>query len=244
MRFSADCVVSPVTELKILGSILSYDGRETCAVKHRIAQAWKCFAKWQHILVGTGNLVDKLSLWRKTVFRSLVWGLQTTKHNEHHNERLSSCQKMMVRKIMGLKRRPVFQGDTKIGIEPWVQWQIRSLQRAQTEIRTQNMDIGTLLLNERRSWAGHVARFGYGHGKVQHISKYLVAWRSRFWWEAQKVFNDWNWDILRHQWPFKPNRWEDSLPVDWMIQFSQEQLQRKHFSDNATWDPYLGNLAN
>ena len=105
------------------------------------------------------------------------------------------------------------------------------------------MDMGTLLAAERRSWAGHVSRFGYGLGKEQHICKYLVGWRSRFWWESSKVFNAWNWGVLKHQWPFKPSRWEDSLPLDWIISFSQQH--RLSRPDNvAVWHPYLGNLAN
>ena len=103
----------PETELKILGSILAYDGSETSAVKHRIAQAWKCFAKWQQILLAPGDFNDQFVLWKKTVYRSLVWGLQTTRHNHHHNDRLSSCQKMMARKFMGLKRHQILEGDKK-----------------------------------------------------------------------------------------------------------------------------------
>ena len=178
----------------------------------------------------------------KTVYRSLVWGLQTTRHNEHHNERLASCQRMMVRKLMGLKRFPIWHEGKKIGCEPWVDWQIRSLRRAATEISKRNLTIGHLVDAERVAWAGHVSCFGNFPNSVTHISKYLAGWRSRFWWESQKLYNALNWEVLKHEWPFKPQRWEDSLPMDWVIRFSKQDREPQNVNV-AVWDPYLGKIA-
>ena len=107
---------------------------------------------------------------------------------------------------MRLKRRPVCNHEgNKIGIEPWLDWQVRSMSRAGAETRKNNIDAIHLLTQERLSWAGHVSRFGLGE-KYPHISKYLVAWRSVAWWRVQQIYNRAGSSILRHVFPFLPRR--------------------------------------
>ena len=108
----------------------------------------------------------------------------------------------------------------KIGTEPWLDWQIRSMSAAGSEIDSNNLKIGHLLDKERLAWAARVSRFGLGPGSCTHICKYVVAWRSRFWWDVQKMYNDLNWQTIKHVFPFKPRRWEDSLPPNWLIHFT------------------------
>ena len=122
----------------------------------------------------------------------------------------------MVRKMMRLSRRPVFAEDgTKLGVENWLDWQIRSVSKAGTEIRANKVDMGQLLDGERQSWAGRVSRLGLDG--TPHLVKYVVGWRCRFWWETQKWYNSLGWDPIRHTFPFKPNRWEDIFPSNWLI---------------------------
>jgi hypothetical protein len=205
----------PVSQLVVLGSVLSSDSCEKAAFSHRISQAWKCFFKWQHILMAPANLDDKFALWMKTVYRSMVWGLQTCRLEQGLLQRLATVQKLMVRKFMGLKRRPtIFQGE-RLGTEEWLAWQIRSMSRAGSETRARSLGIAELVQQERLSWAGHVARFGL-HDKQTHVAKYLVAWRCLAWWRLQQWFKDIGWNSLKHTFPFLPRRWEDGLPAAWM----------------------------
>jgi hypothetical protein len=113
----------------------------------------------------------------------------------------------MVRKMMHLKRRPLVEGGIKVGMENWLDWQVRSMSRASAEMRKHGCSMGNLINDERLAWAG------------KHLAKHLVAWRPRFWWETQKWFNTQNTNVFRHRFPFKPRRWEDSLPMDWLINF-------------------------
>ena len=123
---------------------------------------------------------------------------------------------------MKLKRHPIFNdnGD-KIGIEPWLEWQIRALHRAGCAIHKLDIGMSKLVDNERLAWAGRISRFGLA-GSSPHLVKYLVAWRSRFWWETQKWYNNLGWNVLKHTFPFKPRRWEDSLPLGWLNQFCNQ----------------------
>ena len=121
---------------------------------------------------------------------------------------------------MRLKRKPVCDIDgNKVGIEPWLDWQIRSMSRAGAETLAIHIDAIYFLTKERLSWAGHVSRFGLDD-KPPHISKYLVAWRSVAWWRIQQTFNNAGSSVLRNAFPFLPRRWEDGLPTDWLNQLS------------------------
>ena len=221
LHFGNNIWKKPVDYLKVLGSIISYDGTETAAIKHRISSAWKCFSKWQHILLATSHLSTKVVFWMKTVYRSLIWGLQTTRKNEYLTGLLSTCQKLMFRKMMRLKRRPIHDENGKhVGVEKWLDWQIRSMTKAGTEIVNNKVEMGKQIEHERQVWAGRVSRLGFDGSP--HILKYVVSWRCKFWWETQRWYNSLGWDPIRHQFPFKPARWEDSLPINWRISFLNE----------------------
>ena len=214
--------IGPTKEIKILGSVLSYDANELPAVMHRITQAWKCFAKWQHILMADGTHDMKFCFWKKTVYRSLSWGIQTLRLDACLIKRLAITQRNMVRKFLRLKRHPIVVAGVKIGIEDWLTWQIRSLRKANSEILKRNCDMATLVTNEKASWAGHVARFGLDNKPI-HISKYLVAWRNLAWWRQQQFFNDLQWDPIFHVYPYYPKRWENNLPIDWMVDMATSE---------------------
>ena len=123
--------------------------------------------------------------------------------------------------MLGLKRKPTLADDgQKIGIEPWLDFEKRTMHRAGVEISKKGMGVNKLLGLEVNRWAGHVSRMGL-ENKPEHFVKGLVAWRCRFWWEQQKLFNAADWDPLVHVYPFKPMRWEQRFPPNWMIKISQ-----------------------
>ena len=121
--------------------------------------------------------------------------------------------------MLKLKRHPIFDdNDVKIGIEPWLEWQKRTMSRAGAEIEKQGIGMLSLLENERMAWAQRVSRLGHDCNE-QHVIKYLVSWRPKFWWETQMWYNHLGWDPIKHIFPFKPRRWEDSLPLGWLLSY-------------------------
>jgi len=129
--------------------------------------------------------------------------------------------------MLGLKRRPVVdENGVNTGSEQWLDFYKRSMSRAGTEIRTRNMGMTNLVGKEVRRWADHISRMGL-EGKPEHFVKGLVSWRCRYWWESQKTYNELSWDPILHVFPFKPARWEDRFPTDWMTGFSQYPITYK-----------------
>ena len=150
----------------------------------------------------------------------MTWGLETLREDGSLIAKLATAHKFMVTKMLGLKRRPLLDLDgNKIGVEKWLDFFKRSMSRAGSEIVRQNMEMNGLINRERVRWASHISRFGLEE-KPEHLCKAIIAWRCKSWWVSQQFFNDLNWDCLRHEFPFKPRRWEDQFPRDWMVQFS------------------------
>eukprot|EP00959_Pyramimonas_sp_CCMP1952_P320315 6703727-Pyramimonas_sp.AAC.1 len=66
----------PKTEgIKILGAMLSHDGRDDVTLEYRISQAWKSWFKWRSVFCQHHAPLEKRPLLRDSVIRSsLFWG--------------------------------------------------------------------------------------------------------------------------------------------------------------------------
>ena len=120
---------------------------------------------------------------------------------------------------MEIKRRPEKGGE----LEPWVRWQIRSLQAAKEVAQMHRIEITSFLEDHRSSWAGHLARLGVESGEF-HICKFLLGWRPLAWWREQQVYNLISSNTLFH--PFgwgRPRRWEAGLVEDWWLALSRQE---------------------
>ena len=224
--------VKRVYQMHILGSIVNANGCEKQAIDHRISCSWGCFQKWSHIFCSTACLSQKMRFWYKTVFRSISWGVQTLRYNETHIVKLNTTFKLMVRRMLGLKRKPVFNDDgVRVGCEEWLEFYKRSMSRAGREINLRGMSMEELVGTEVRRWAGHVSRMGLD-GKPEHQVKGIISWRCRYWWQIQQMYNNLGWDTICHIFPFKPSRWEDQFSSSWVIDFS-EFPKTSHSSQNA-----------
>ena len=176
------------------------------------------FYKWAHILTCTeASLGSRLTLWNKTVAPALLWCLETTRLSVVSLQRLRSTQNAMVRKMMRCKRMRLPDNT----VEPWVAWQIRTLRNAANRIqnaanRIQQHEACAVVAAVRRraSWASHIARMGTGDTS-NHLLKAVICWRNKFWWNEQALWNSLNSYPLRHVY-FKPRRWEDNFPPDWL----------------------------
>ena len=110
-----------------------------------------------------------MNFFAKTVSRSLVWALQSTRPGAHNHSRLLSAQKFMVREMMKISRKPiaVLEDGTKI-MEPWIDWQKRSMSKAGEMIIKTQTSVVDLLTLERNNWCDHVAPMGTD-SRPQHL---------------------------------------------------------------------------
>ena len=123
----------------------------------------------------------------KTVLKSLLWGLETTRGLTLDAEaKLQSCQIWMFRKMLRLKRRPNPGGRD---LEPWLEFHKRSLRSARNIIGRLGVCAATALGRNKSKWVKHILRMGTD-GKPPHLVKAIFLWRPREWWEFQKLFND------------------------------------------------------
>ena len=207
----------------MLGSVITSRADERRSYEHRIAASWACYWRWQHILECQADINIRIKFWMLTVGRSMLYGLASTRENSFNQERLAITQRNMVRRMLKLKRKPIgwidngTEKQTPI-LEQWVEWQVRTLRRSADEIRLAKSSIVIKLIEERSSWAGHVARFGLGT-RESHILKNVILRRNVFWWKTQMWFND----LGSHTHRLVHNadvgvlrRWEWSLPEDWL----------------------------
>ena len=201
---------SQVDNLIVLGSVVCSDCDEMPAVEYRIKAAWACFHKWSKALLCREASMDaRCALWHKTVGRSLLWCMETTRFGLTATAKLQSVQNLMFRKMIGAKRR-VLNGLC----EPWLDWQVRTLRDAKRAIEVNQVSITACLNVKRNSWASHIARFGTEQRR-QHLIKAVLCWRNLFWWRQQQFYNDRRINELRHVY-FHPRRWKQSLPLNWL----------------------------
>ena len=205
-------LVPAVDSLVVLGSVVRCDGFELPAIRHRIAKAWGVYHKWAHVLTSKAKIGDRVAFWTRVVLPSLTWGQQTLREPTNNGQRhLTACQHMMLRKIIKVKRKPA--GNT---LDPWLDWQIRSLTAARDLARSNHIQIVDLVSQKRVSWASHLIRLGNQSGEL-HICKFLITWRPLSWWREQQIFNLISTETCFHSFGWGlPRRWENIFPADWM----------------------------
>jgi hypothetical protein len=212
-----DGVLIPKSDrITCLGSVICGNVAEGPAFEHRISKAWSCYHKWSHMLESRVPLDKRLHFWSTTVLPSLVWGLQTTRSQDSTSpfQKLLTCQKLQIRRMMKCKRQKLSE---KGPMEPWLDYHIRSHRNAQQVIDNSGINVHSKLHDLKRSWAGHVARFGM-NDKEPHQLKALLAWRCSAWWSHQVRFNELNWDPIKNvAQQAVPKRWESQFSSNWML---------------------------
>ena len=210
--------VPPSSSFVCLGSVISDDLYETHAIEHRIQRSWMCFHKWRSVLMSDAPLDCRLDFWSRVIAPSLLWGRESTRDQSHTKafSKLTSCQRIQLVKMMKCKRRPINDHQ----LESWTDYRIRSFHNAKSTITRKGICVLESLRAKKLAWAGHVARFGLGSRKP-HLLKHLAAWRCSSWWFSQSLFNDLNWDIIKHH-PQngRPRRWESQFSSNWMTTLS------------------------
>ena len=209
--------IGPSQSIKVLGSMIAGDGSEREAYTHRAQQAWKTFFTWERVLCTRTPIESRLRVFKTTVLKSLLWGLETTRQKLKHIELLTTTAKLMVRKMMRLKRRPLTLSTESNPIlwETWLDWQIRSMSAAGKALKDNSASIEKLLPESRLTWTNHVGRFGTGPREI-HIVKHVLLWRNLNWWRNIQYYNKCGICNFRHPGPGKLSRFEEALPSNWL----------------------------
>ena len=114
--------------------------------------------------------------------------------------------------MLKLKRRPIDEHT----LEPWLEYSRRSFRAAATAIRQSELCVLSKLDDLKRSWAGHIARFGLGPREF-HPLKSIISWRPWSWWTDQELYNSLNWCPIRHAPRIgRPKRWEQQFSSNWV----------------------------
>ena len=207
--------------------------KKRTAHEHRIKKTWGVFWKRRHILESSASLAVRLQFWNLTVGRSMLYGLATCRQNSFNTERLAIAQRAMVRRMLKLKRRPLENGT----LEPWVDWQKRSLRRAKQSIQEHSMSISVALAKERARWAGHIARFGVDN-RPAHLLQCLLLWRNVYWWKWQQLLNaaGSHFETLKHH----PSvgglrRWEWHLSDSWIVHLAKSKCAKSNNPSCRFW---------
>ena len=208
--------IGPSQSIKVLGSMIAGDGSEREAYTHRAQQAWKTYFTWERVLCTRTPIESRLRVFKTTVLKSLLWGLETTRHKLKHIELLTTTAKLMVRKMMRLKRRPLTLSDEGSPIlwESWLDWQIRSMSSAGKVLKDNFASIDKLLPHNRITWTYHVGRFGI-EPRETHIVKHVLLWRNLGWWRNIQYFKRCGISNFRHPGPGKLRKFEEALPCNW-----------------------------
>ena len=123
--------------------------------------------------------------------------------------------------MIGIKRKKSV-GSRTGRLEPWVDWQVRSLRVAMQAIDQREINIMRKLDDLKHYWVAHICRMGM-KDKEPHLVKTVLTWRCQSWWSYQKLLNDCKMEQIKHPAGLGlPLRFEDQFVSDWLLEFSKE----------------------
>ena len=188
-------IVSATTGFKILGTRFTLSGRTSKEISARLKAGWAKFHQlWPLLNPKRGLLRKRLRLFDTCVSKSVLWCCESWLPTEEEKRRLQSAQNDMLRRIVGIKRRPQ---------EEWVPWIIRATHVARDAACKYGVQswVNTLLATKWR-WAGHIARM-----PSDRWCKKTVEWRDAEWCATRNVVGG----RPRRPWRTRWFRWEDDL---------------------------------
>lgn len=129
-----------VDEYTYLGQLISFKDRTEKEINRRISLSWKAFWALKFILLDkTLSRKTKIQALETCVYPVLLYGCQTWSLTGKHRTKLQTCQRKMMRKIMGVSLKEKIPNATLY-------------QLADTQ------DITHAAITSKWKWGGHVAR--------------------------------------------------------------------------------------
>ena len=168
-------IVQPSVGFKILGTILTADGKTSAEVRSRINAGWAKFHKLWPLLGKRGGMMkERLRLFDMCVGQTVLWCCESWNLTQKEKQKLRSVQHDMLRRIAGPKRSAE---------ESWLEWIKRSTRRARTVAKSAGVRFWVEEhLRKKWSWAVHVARMS-----EERLARRATTWRDSAWWAVESV---------------------------------------------------------
>ena len=105
--------------LKYFGRQISFDKPQEKEIDNRIKAAWRKFHSFKGELLDKNySLKNRLKLFNGTVTPTMLYGCSTWIMTKNLESKVRSCQRKMLRSILGAKRRITHDNV----LESWVEW--------------------------------------------------------------------------------------------------------------------------
>ena len=138
--------------------------------------------------------MKRLRLFETCVSRGVLWCCESWLPTQDEKRKLVSVQNDMLRRIVGIRRRPD---------EDWIPWIIRSTRDAREAAVGASVNLWPeAIMRAKWRWAGHVARM-----EPSRLCRRTVEWRDSEWCATRDVVGGRPRRPKRTRW----FRWEDDL---------------------------------
>ena len=191
-------------DFKHLGSTLSLDGRSQISLQARLECGWKAFFSRMEVWKASAPLISKLQVLHQVVQACVLYGAESWTLTAAQSRSLDVTLNAMIRRIMGLRRRPLPGG----GLEPWLDWWRRTNRAAREAwISAKFLPWSSVCKQMKWRWACTLA-----HDDA-NMCRSVVLWRGVEWTREQFRSEGLN-RVMRSR-PGKPVRWENYLHAFW-----------------------------
>ena len=180
------------SSLIFVGTVLSCNSSDKCAMEYRLAQATKVFHKWKGVLQCKSTpLVKRISLAGKTVFAAALWLSETWYPTKTQRKYMNSWAARITSQIVGIRMGE----DESVG-DFWR----RMYRTGHEKLRLNGGSLDFRRRQRVHSFAGHIAR------DPESLAGMALRTRSLSWWRFYQEIG-----ANRHPQRFHPWRWEAQL---------------------------------
>lgn len=167
-------LMKPVSELLVLGSLVSSEASQEQAVEHRLQMAWKAWHATRPQLRQRGvPLRSRVRLLRSVVWATCAWGLESLNLSKVLLRKLDGVQRSMISGMTGVARRPHEPPPDYFRPERIVSGIIS---------RHLPSKWGRAQRSKFFYFSGHVAR----QDPEVHWAAAALRWRSALWWSKYR----------------------------------------------------------
>ena len=155
----------------VLGAPIALTGEVTQILAEVARRARTALATHKKLLTGAGSIEHKLLAYTRYIATSALWAIGAAHPHDSLLKGINSIQLMQLRQIFGIKRR---------SLEPWAQWNQRSLRQARVYLASRPTHRwSTMALTQVWRLWGHTARHERDTGL-------MLEWRNQTWWRAEQ----------------------------------------------------------